>query len=397
MRERFVAGRNKLTVKQVERSKPGRLADGDGLYLLTSPTGGRSWMLRIQVGGRRRDIGLGSASILTLGEARERARELRKAAKLGGDPIAVRDKERVAIPTFQEAVAACEEAKRGKWSDRHAKAFRASLDAHAIPRLGRMRVDSIDEQDVLAVLSPIWAAKPAAARKVRQYISAVLSIAKAKGWRSSGMPRDGLGDLLPKQAAGGNFSSMSYAAVPAFVGDLRSKPATTGRLALLFTILTAARGGEVRSARWSHIDFDAKTWTRPADLMKSRRQHVVTLSSAAIAVLKQAERLRPDLRDGLVFPGTGGKPLADMTLLKVAKSSGESVSTHGFRASFATWAAEMMPTIPEAVVEEALAHQVRDEVVRAYRRAAFLDMRRKLLDAWGDYCDGRENVLRLVG
>lgn len=386
----------KLTVKEVERAKPGRHGDGDGLYLLVSPAGGKSWMLRIVVGGRRRDIGLGSASILTLAEARERSRELRKAAKLGGDPIAVRDKERVSIPTFAEAVTACEDAKTGKWSDRHAKAFRAALNSYAIPRLGRMRVDSVDEKDVLAVLSPIWATKPAAARKVRQYLAAVLSIAKAKGWRAAGMPRDGLGELLPKQVASGNFSAMPYEHVPAFVADLRAKPVTIGRLAVLFVIFTAARGGEVRSARWSHVDLEAKTWTRPAALMKSRRQHVVTLSPAAISVLKQAERLRTSRDDGLIFSGSRRAQLADMTLLKIVKSAGD-YSTHGFRSSFSTWAAEKMPTVPEAVVEEALAHVVRDEVVRAYRRAAFLDMRRKLLDAWGEYLDGRKNVLRLVG
>lgn len=386
----------KLTVKEVERAKPGRHGDGDGLYLLVSPSGGKSWVLRVVVGGKRRDIGLGSASILTLAEARDRSRELRKAAKLGRDPIATRDKERVAIPTFDRAVEACEEAKAGKWSDRHAKAFRASIDTYAMPGLGKMRVDSIDEGDLLKVLSPIWAGKPAAARKVRQYLGAVMSVAKAKGWRSTGMPRDGLSELLPKQAGGGNFRAMPYERVPPFVAGLRAKPATMGRLAVLFAILTAARGGEVRSARWSHIDFEARTWTRPADLMKSRRKHVVTLSSAAIAVLRQAEKMRTSLADSLVFPGTGGRQLSDMTLLKVSKAGGD-VSTHGFRSSFSTWAAEMMPTIPEAVVEEALAHQVRDEVVRAYRRATFLELRRKLLDAWGDYVDGREHVLRLVG
>ena len=387
----------KLTVKEVDRAKPGRHSDGEGLYLLVAPSGGKSWMLRIVHDGRRRDLGLGSATILSLAEARDRSRGLRKATKLGGDPIAVRDKERTTIPTFDRAITACLEARKGKWSERHAKAFESALGLYAVPRLGKMRVDSIDESDVLAVLSPIWSAKPAAARKVRQYLGSVLNFAKVKHWRTTGAPREGLGELLPSQPDAGNFASMPYSAVPAFVEDLRGKPVTMGRLALLFTILTAARGGEVRTARWSHIDLEGKTWTRPASLMKKDRQHVVTLSSSAIAVLRQAEKLRTTLADALIFPGAGGKPLADMTLLKISKADGRGYSTHGFRSSFSTWAAEKMPTIPEAVVEEALAHLVRDQVVRAYRRAAFLDMRRTLLDAWGDFVDGKRNVLRLVG
>lgn len=387
----------KLTVKEVDRAKHGRHGDGEGLYLLVAPTGGKSWMLRVVIDGKRRDIGLGSATVLSLGEARDRSRELRKVTKMGGDLFAFRDKDRATIPTFDRAIKACREARKGKWTERHAQAFENSLEIYAVPRLGKMRVDSIDESDVLAVLSPIWSAKPAAARKVRQFIGSVLNFAKVKHWRKTGAPSEGLGELLPYQPNAGNFASMPYSAVPAFVEDLRIKPVTMGRLALLFTILTAARGGEVRTARWSHIDFEAKTWTRPASLMKKDRQHVVTLSSSAVAVLRQAEKLRTTLADTLIFPGAGGKPLADMTLLKISKADGRGYSTHGFRSSFSTWAAEKMPTIPEAVVEEALAHLVRDQVVRAYRRAAFLDMRRTLLDAWGDFVDGKSSVLRLVG
>lgn len=387
----------KLTVKEVDRAKPGRHSDGEGLYLLVAPTGGKSWMLRVQIDGRRRDIGLGSATVLSLAEARDRSRDLRKAAKFGGDPIAVRDKERATIPTFDRAITACLKARNGKWSDRHAQAFESSLNLYAVPRLGKMRVDSIDESDVLAVLSPIWSAKPSAARKVRQYIGSVLNFAKVKHWRKTGAPSEGLRELLPKQPDAGNFASMPYSSVPAFVEELRSRPVTMGRLALIFTVLTAARGGETRTARWSHIDLEAKTWTRPSSLMKKDRQHVVTLSSSAVAVLGQAESLRTTDADALVFPGAGGKPLADMTLLKISKADGRGYTTHGFRSSFSTWAAEKMPTMPEAVVEEALAHLVRDQVVRAYRRAAFLDMRRTLLDAWGSFVDGQSNVLRLVG
>ena len=372
-----------LTALKVKNAKPGRHGDGAGLYLLVSPAGARSWMLRIQVDGKRRDIGLGSASDFTLQEARDRARELRKVARTGGDPIAARDKREVAPPSFKDAAKACHEALSPGWTDRHAKAFLSTLELHVFPRIGGLRVDSVDENDILSVLSPIWTAKPAAARKLRQRIGVVLDYSKGKGWRTIGSPRDGLRPLLSRQSKAGNFASMPYADVPAFVAGVSSKSETIGRLALLFTILTAARGGETRSAMWSHIDFDKREWRRPAELMKSGEAHVVTLSEDAIAILKRAQKHRTTLVDCLVFPGRGGKPLSDMTLSKIVK--GEGFTVHGFRASFRTWAAEKMPSVPETVAEAALAHLIPDQVVRSYNRAKFLQMRRTLLDAWGRY------------
>jgi integrase len=387
----------KLSAKSVERARPGRHADGQGLYLLVSGTGAKSWVLRVQVHGRRRDIGLGSIAELSLAEARDKARELRKVAKAGRDPIAARDKAKAVTPTFEAAAKACHEARGKGWEKRHADAFLSSLKQHAFPRLGRLLVDSVDEKDILAVLAPLWHDRPAAARKLRQRINTVLDYAKGHGWRPVGAPRDSLRPLLARQERAGNFAAMPYAEVPAFVSELRAKPISAGRLALLFAVLTAARSGEVRFAKWSHVDLEAKTWTRPAALMKSREPHVVTLSSAAIAVLKSATRLRTTAADALIFPGMGGGHLADMTLLKIVKGVGGGFTVHGFRAAFRTWAAEQMPTIPEAVAEAALAHTVPDAVVRAYQRAKFLELRRQLLDAWGDYLDGRSRVVRLAG
>jgi integrase len=387
----------KLTTKSVERAKPGRHADGQGLYLLVSGTGAKSWVLRVQVHGRRRDIGLGSIAELSLSEARDKARELRKVAKSGRDPIAARNAVKMAVPTFEAAAEAChKEGPPSRWQQRHADAFIASLKQHAFPRLGRLLVDSVDENSIVAVLAPLWHEKPAAARKVRQRIKTVLDFAKVSGWRLTGAPNISPRASLGKQPRSGNFAAMPYADVPEFVALLRDKPISSGRLALLFAILTAARSGEVRSARWSHIDLEARTWTRPAELMKSREPHVVTLSPAAVTILK-AQQLRAPSSVGLVFPGTGGRPLADMTLLKIVKSGAGPYTVHGFRAAFRTWAAEQMPTIPEAVAEAALAHTVPDAVVRAYQRAKFMELRRKLLDAWAAFVDGRSNVVQLAG
>lgn len=382
----------KLTALKVKHAKPGRHGDGGGLYLLVSKAGAKSWMLRVVVntakGPVRRDLGLGAVDLVTLEEAREKARQLRKVAREGGDPIAVRDKREVIAPTFREAAEACHGSLAGGWAPRHAAAFLSTLKLHVFPKIGGTRVDAIDEKDILSVLSPIWSAKPAAARKLRQRIGLVLDYAKGHGWRSTGAPRDSLRPMLAKQARSGNFASMPYQEVPAFVASVDAGAETMGRLALLFTIHTAARSGEVREANWSQIDFEAMEWNRPASMMRKTDQaHTVTLSAEAITILRRAESLRTNMKaDALVFPGMKGRPMSDMTMAKVVRPTGYTV--HGFRSSFRTWAAERMPSIPEAVCEAALSHVIPDKVVRAYQRSDFLEMRRTLLDAWGRYAAG---------
>lgn len=386
-----------LNVKFVEHARRGRHGDGFGLYLLVSNSGSKSWMLRVQVNGRRRDIGLGSTDVLTLAEARDKARELRKIAKSGGDPIAARDRAKLAATTFAAASRACHaEGPPSRWHKRHSDAFLSSLTRHAFPRIGMLLVDSIDENNIVAVLAPLWHEKPATARKLRQRIMTVLDFSKVSGWRLSGAPNISPRALLGRQPRPGNFAAMSYSNVPGFVAQLLRKPATPSRLALLLTIFTAARSGEVRSARWSHVDTGAMTWARPPELMKTGEAHVVTLSPAAIDVLKRAEAFRL-FSDGLIFPNQRGKRLSDMALLKIVKAEAGAFTVHGFRSAFRTWAAEQMPTIPEAVAEAALAHTVPDAVVRAYQRARFMDLRRVLLNAWAEYCCGYSDEIGRAG
>ncbi|WP_209348706.1 site-specific integrase [Pontixanthobacter sp. CEM42] len=381
----------RLTALKVKHAKAGRHGDGGGLYLLVSKTGGKSWMLRTIVetheGPKRRDIGLGPESLCSLEEARDKARELRKVARAGGDPIAARDKAKIASPTFEEAARKCHAALKAGWEERHAKAFLSTLALHAFPRIGGLRVESVDEADIVSVLSPIWTTKPAAARKLRQRIGLVLDYAKGQKWRKVPAPRESLSVLLSKQAASGNFASMPYEESPPFMESVEALPDTWGRLALLFTIYTAARNGEVREAQWSHLHTASNEWRRPAELMrKNGKAHAVTLNPQALAVLERARQRSTNGCDGLIFEGMRGGQLSDMTLGKIVRPTGYTV--HGFRSTFRTWAAEKMPSIPEAVAEAALAHVIPDKVERSYNRAKFLDMRRKLLDAWGRYVSG---------
>lgn len=215
---------------------------------------------------------MGSITDLSLSEARDKAALLRKTARAGGDPIKERDKDllHLAIPNFKTAAIACHQEMSRGWAKRTADSFLSSLESHTFSKLGKIGVDQIDGAMMRDTLAPIWIEVPSMARKLRQRIGTVLSFSKAKGWRDSDAPSAKEVTMgLAKQGKGKNFAAMPFAVVPEFLGNIRQQPETVGRLALAFTILTAARSGEVRSARWSHVDLKSKLWTRPAELMKN--------------------------------------------------------------------------------------------------------------------------------
>ncbi|VXC48652.1 tyrosine-type recombinase/integrase [Sphingomonas sp. 8AM] len=378
----------KLTALAVKNAKPGRHGDGAGLYLLVSSTGAKSWMIRIQQNGKRRDIGLGSVAALSLSEARQRAVDLRKHALNGRDPIAERDRDKRATPTFKEAVKSTHAALKKGWVEKNAAAFLTSLETYAYPTLGNLQVDTIEAGHIRDMLEPIWTTKPELARKVRTRVGQVLNFSHSKGWRATEAPGRSITVGLSKQPAGKNFKAMPYAAVPAFVRSLRSSAATVGRQALMFQILTAARPGEVRSARWGQIDFEGRDWNRPAETMKGGEAHTVTLNAAAIALLEEVRGGRTTKPDELIFSGQRGAMMSNMTMNKVLRSAGQAYDAHGFRSSFRDWAAEQMPDLPDPVAEAALAHAVPDMVVRAYKRTTFIEMRRVLLEAWSSFVVG---------
>lgn len=384
----------KLNALTVKNAKPGRHGDGGGLYLLVKPTGARSWLLRVRVDGRRRDIGLGSIAKLSLAEARDEAAKLLKHALNGRDPIAERDRKASVAKTFRDAAKATHAAKADGWADKTAEAFLSSLADHAYPVLGDLLVEHIEAADIARALKPIWTSKPAMAVKVRHRIGVVLSFAKASKWRTTDAPMRELGHLLSRQEAGGSMAAMPYAEVPAFIAGLEAKPQTTGRLALLFAIATAARSGEVRQAHWEQIDLEKRLWHRPADIMKSKSAHTVTLNEYALGILRRA-RGDTKVPSGLVFPSSANKPLSDMTLSKIMRDAELPYVPHGFRSSFRDWVAELMPTMPEAAAEAALAHSIPDKVVKAYKRTQLIELRRQLLDGWGVFLAGQSNVLPL--
>lgn len=400
-----------LTTIGVKNAKAGRHAAGDGLYLLVKPSGARSWLLRIQVDGKRRDIGLGSVDLngrrnqaeegvpilnrrkLTLAEAREKAGVLGRLAKAGRDPIIERDKDRSSAPTFRDATVQCHADLRAGWGERNAASFLASLEAHAFPTLGKYPVDNIEAAHIRDMLAPIWTEIPTMARKVRQRVGIVLNYAKAKGWRTTETPGKSVTMGLARGHKAGNFAAMPYAEVPNFIAALEAKTLTVGRLALRFLILTAARSGEVRKATWDQIDVDRKLWNRPASIMKEGVAHSITLSESALILLEEAKLLRTSLKpEAPIFPSTKGGIISDMTISKIMRDMKMPYVPHGFRSSFRDFAAEQMPAIPDPVAEAALAHAVPDKTVAAYKRTDFVAMRRQLLSGWADFLKNRLQI-----
>lgn len=389
-----------LSVKAA--TQPGKYHDGDGLILLVKPTGARSWVLRLQADGRRREYGLGAVGDVSLAEAREKAGAVRKQLRAGIDPIAAKRAERLArreTPIFSVAAETVHEEHKATWRNKkHRDQWINTLRTYAFPTLGPVRIDQIDAAMVRATLLPIWLDKPETARRVRQRICAVLDWAHANGFRPAEAPIRAIGKGLPRQPKRDrHFAAMPFADVPAFAQGMEAESPVAGRLALLMSVYTAARSGEVRGATWSEFDLKGAVWTIPAGRMKAGREHVIPLSPAAVAVLEKAKALRKaDRPDAIVFPGRTGQPLSDMTLSKMLRDSGESVTVHGFRSAFKDWASETTG-FPDAVSEAALAHGDPDKTRASYRRTDFLALRRDLMNAWGNFlAEKPANVVRLA-
>lgn len=368
-------------------TRPGRLGDGDGLFLVIGTTGSKSWVCRVQKNGRRRDIGLGSASKVTLATARKRAEEVRGWMESGLDPVFEKRKAG-GIPTFKEAAAKVFAANRKTWrNEKHEWQWKRTLEQFVYPTLGAVRVSEITGPMIRNVLAEIWLTKPETARRVRQRVGAVLDWAFANGYRETEAPMRSITKGLPRQPRnGGHHAALSYTDLPAFLTRLRGKE-TVGRLALQLVILTAARSGEIRNATWSEIDLAKGLWTIPAPRMKSGREHLVPLSSPALDVLERCGKLRIAGSD-LIFPGSKSDcALSDMTLIKVLRDMKVPATVHGFRSSFRDWVSETTDFSPE-LAEAALAHAVKDKTEAAYRRGTLLQKRRTLMDHWAVHCAG---------
>jgi len=384
---------NALTAVGVRNLKaPGRYCDGNGLYLVVDPSGAKRWILRTIVQGRRTDIGLGSARLVSLAEAREQAVTLRKYARSGGDPVAERRKARRITPTFAEAATAVHSERAPTFrNSKHAAQWLQTLKTYVFPVIGDRSLDRIESADVLKALSPIWLAKPETARRVRQRVETVFDWAKAHGFVSGDNPAANLSEILPRQAhTKRHFAAMPYQHVPGFVAGLAGANISQAtRLGLELLILTALRTKEVRLGQWTEVDWLAETWTIPSERQLKKKKptpHTVPLSPRCIEVLRQLETLAGG--SIFMFPGKRrDRPINDMTFLMALRRMGLDVTAHGFRSSFRDWASEESNHRSE-VIEKSLAHEIHNKVEAAYRRGDLLMKRRALMCDWADYIRG---------
>lgn len=386
----------KLTTRKVDTLKTSGLhGDGDGLYLNVTPSGAKSWILRTVVHGRRRDLGLGSASLVGLAEAREKARTLRKIAREGGDPDNFR---KSATLTFEVAARTVHKSLLPTWRNaKHAETWLATVEAHAIKQFGKRPIDTIGTADVLKVLAPIWTEKHETAKRLRQRLATIFDWAKGAGHYPHENPVNGLKRALPlvKHRAE-HLAAMDWRDLPAFMTELSQWNDTSART-LEFLILTASRSGEARGARWSEIGDGV--WTVPAERMKRGVPHRVPLSKEAQAVLKRVR----GLDETFVFPSAvrardGSNRAQSVMVFKplLKRMNRTGFTVHGFRSSFRDWCSESAHADRE-VAEMSLSHTTGNEVERAYARSDLFERRQKLMNAWARYASNTAGgVVQLV-
>jgi integrase len=397
---------NRLSAFKVEKAKQsGMYADGGGLYLRIAEGGSKQWIYRYVTNDRPRDMGIGPVHVLTLAEAREKAREASKLRLEGIDPIAHKHAQRAAAAvaaasamTFRQCAEGFIRDNEASWSNaKHRFEWERSLVKYAFPVLGNLPVAAIDTPLVLKVVKPLWQRVPETASRVRGRIENVLGWATVHHYRSGDNPARWNGLLehaLPAVTKGEHHAAMPYAEVPAFVAKLRQEAGVPARC-LELIILTGVRLDEAREATWDEVDLDNRVWTIPAARMKKgNKDHRVPLSAAAIAVLKDMLAIR---QSDYIFSGAyPGKAIGkNMPLRLLNQLTGNGATVHGFRSSFRDWAAERTSFARE-VAEMALAHAIPNAVEAAYRRGDLFEKRRRLMDAWADYCAKPQAAGRVV-
>lgn len=360
--------------------------DGGGLYLRVGPSGGKSWVLRTVVHGRRRDFGLGSAALVSLVEARDEALLLRKVARGGGDPDTVRTRETL---SFEEAARRVHQNLLPTWrSAGHGSRWLASLSRHVFPHIGTRPIETIGTADLLKVLEPIWTRKHDTAVRIKQRLATVFDWAKGAGHYPHENPINGLKKALPiVRVQPQHMAALRWQDLQGFMAQLRSREGISAR-ALEFLVLTAGRSSEVRGARWEEIE--GNVWTVPADRMKTGRAHRVPLNQEALSVLARVR----DLDDKHVFPSPSrdrsgaSRQLSDTVFKALMDRMGHhDLTTHGFRSTFRDWCSEYARADRE-VAEASLAHVSGNKVERAYARSDLCDRRAELMARWGHFTTG---------
>jgi integrase len=377
--------------------KPGNYPDGDSLYLRVRPDKSKSWAFRFKLAGKQHWLSLGPVRGLTLADARKAALDLKGSLREGFNPLKVRQDQKAltlneAGRTFDAVVDLYLEAHSAGWKNlKHRAQWKATLDTYASPVIGKMAVGSVGLDEVLRILKPIWKEKPETASRLRGRIESVLDYAGVHKWRTGDNPARWSGyldQILPAKnsvRAVVHHAAVAWADMPAVMTKLSGANGTSAQC-LRFIILTAARSGEARGARWNEIDLEAKTWTIPLTRMKAKVEHRVPLSAQAIEILTALEPLKKK-PDSLVFPGgKAASPLSDVAVSKALSAVADGVTVHGCRSTFRDWCADHAMNYPREIVEQALAHTNKDKTEAAYFRSDLLEKRTRLMRDWADYC-----------
>jgi integrase len=386
---------NRLTALKADRlNTPGMHPDGAGLYLqVTGDGSGKSWLFRFSLRGRSREMGLGSVAKVSLAEARGKAAEYHKLIDGGVDPIEWRKQQRAKAALAQTGSITFSEAaklhiashRKGLRNIKYATQYGTTIATYVEPHLGKLLVRDIDTALVMRVLEPIWTTKSETANKLRGRIERILSWAATMGYRSGENParwKGHLDHLLPapsKIKSGKHHAAMPFAEIPSFMRELRQQDSTAAR-ALEFLVLTGVRSGEVLKAQAGEVNRETLVWTIPAE-------HTKTNTTLRVPLCQRSLELASASGGGFLFPGRHGGTLGKMRMDLLLRRMGYRgrATPHGFRSTFRDWAAEQT-NFPNHVVEMALGHAIGSKVEAAYRRGDLFDKRRRLMDAWGDYC-----------
>ena len=387
--------------------KPGRHAVGvvPGLLLVVKDSGARSWVLRVVIGNKRRNIGLGGYPEVSLAKARKRARDAKELIEQGIDPVEQKKSIRAALRasqngrmTFAEAVKKCHEKKVSEFrNQKHSKQWISTLEKYTFPIIGNIAVEDIQLSHILDILQPIWMDKTETASRLRQRIEQVLNWATISGYRKGDNPARWKGHLdaiLPKPnkiKKVKHMAALPWKDIGSFMIELKKREGMGAR-ALELIVLTACRSGEARLATSDEIDFEAKTWTIPAERTKTHKEHKVPLVDDAITLLKGLPRFQGS---PYIFTAPRGGPLSDMSISAVCKRMKVDVVPHGFRSTFRDWAAENT-NYPREVAEQALGHAISNAVEAAYRRGDLFNKRRSMMEAWARYCNKSQDTRATV-
>ena len=384
---------NELTALKVRKLDiPGRYADGNNLYLEIDKSGARRWTLRVTILGRRRDMGLGGVSTVSLEEARELAYQYKKIARSGGDPILERQKNKGLQTTLIHCAKKVHQINLPTWKNqKFAKQWFSSLEHHVFPTIGKLPISQVTSADILRVLTPIWNTKGDTAKKIKQRLRMIIKWARAQGYFQGDDPVELAEQALPKQLkSDDHHKSLEFEKLPEMISNLRkSKISLPTKLALEFTILSACRTNEVLNAKWEEIDLTKLVWSIPSERMKGGKVHQVPLTDRMTVILNDCKKLKTN--NDLLFPSEiNGEALSNNTMrLALKKRLKIDATVHGMRSSFKDWASETTNFANE-VSEMALAHTISNKTELAYRRRTLIEKRRQLMQRWSDYLNNKE-------